>query len=103
MFQPLFPLIAIGVARFLELAWSGSRASRRTTAALCIACVASSWVWQPVRFLSLTAKDPIYRPAQAIALGLLLLLGYLAARCVWKSRAQALTVAPALPAGPADS
>lgn len=87
MFQPLFPLVALGLARFFELSWLSSR---KATAALCVACIASSWVWHPVRFLYLHPKHPIYRTGQGIALGFLLLVGYLCARAVLRSRAHLL-------------
>jgi hypothetical protein len=95
MFQPLFPLAALGAGRFLELSW---RASRRLTALVCVACVASSWVWQPVRFLTLAPEAPIYRPAQATALVLLLLIGSLAAHRVWRSRVRTGAASPVLEA-----
>lgn len=97
MFQPLFPLMALGTGRFLELSF---RVSRALTALVCAACVASSWVWQPVRFLTLAAKDPIYRPAQAVAFTLLVLIGAWAAQRVWRSQARAAEKSPMLePAG----
>lgn len=97
MFQPLFPLVALGTGRFLELAW---RVSRGLSALVCGACLASSWVWQPVRFMTLAPKDPIYRPAQAIAFTLLALTGSWAALRVWRSQARAAEEPPLLePAG----
>ncbi len=97
MFQPLFPLVALGAGRFLELSW---RVSRGLTALVCGACLASSWVWQPVRFLPFAPKDPIYLPAQAIAVALLLLIGAWAAQRVWRSRARVGEQSPLLePAG----
>jgi hypothetical protein len=85
MFQPLFPLVALGCARFLELSF---RVSRNATVFLCGACIVSSWVWQPVRFLALHPKDPIYRPAQAIALVVLWLIGGACAHAVWRRQAE---------------
>jgi hypothetical protein len=95
MFQPLFPLMALGAGRFLELSW---RASRSLTVLVSVTCVASSWVWQPVRFLTLAPQDPIYRTAQAIALVLLLLIGCLAAHRVWRSQAGACAASAVLEA-----
>ncbi len=65
MFQPLFPLIALGVAKFAEL---GLRSFARPTWLLLVSWIGVSWVWQPVRFLTLVRDSSFERFAQASAL-----------------------------------
>ena len=65
MFQPLFPLIALGVASFAE---RSLRCAAGATWLMLVAWVGSSWVWQPVRFASLEPDSDVERFAQAIAL-----------------------------------
>ena len=80
MFQPLFPCCALGLSVFVEQLW---RTSRAATVALLVSFFATSWVWQPVRFLALTPHSRASNIAQASALGLLAFVAVVAV-LVWR-------------------
>lgn len=68
MFQPLFPICALGLGAFLEQLWGSSRA---VAVALWVSGFATSLVWQPVRFFALPPNSRAASIAQVIAFALL--------------------------------
>lgn len=83
MFQPLFVVVAIGVARFVEVSW---RCSRAATASFIATCLASSWVWQPVRLLPQRQLVEAHQLEANVALLCLVASGLFALLKMWSAR-----------------
>ena len=84
MTEPLFPLVALGTASFLETLW---RQSRSVAAALVALSATSSALWQPVRIfghVSGVASDGV----QAVVLSLLGTASFAAVALVIGARAR---------------
>jgi hypothetical protein len=85
MTQPLFPFVALGVARILEVLWERSRT---LTTLVVGSSVAASALWQPVRVIALSALAPT-SPLSMLAVAALCVTALAAAASVirpWRSR-----------------
>jgi hypothetical protein len=79
MFQPLFPVVVLGVGAFVQRAW---QCSRGVTLSVLVSHVGSSWLWQPVRFVALPAHHLVYEWGRALALLVMVATACLAVRRV---------------------
>jgi MYXO-CTERM domain-containing protein len=76
MFQPLFPVCALGLSVLVQQLW---RSSRAATIGLLASCLATSWVWHPVRFYALVPGSRASNLAHTSAFALLALVAVVAA------------------------